>query len=95
MASGHQKKEEAEIPFGVEDLLYYAKEVEEKQLHLDFGSLKKYFPINLVLSGIFKISQDLFGKAHMLYSIFLCNNLLYFLFMLSVLILCKIFILQA
>ncbi|KDP26747.1 hypothetical protein JCGZ_17905 [Jatropha curcas] len=56
-----KKKEEGEIPFGIEDLLYYVKRVEEKQFDLDFGVLRKFFPVNLVLSGIFKIVQDLFG----------------------------------
>ncbi|KAJ7957621.1 putative Oligopeptidase [Quillaja saponaria] len=56
-----KKKEEGEIPFGIEDLLYYVKRVEEQNYDLDFGALKQYFPISLVLSGIFKIFQDLFG----------------------------------
>ncbi|KAF5442942.1 hypothetical protein F2P56_035547 [Juglans regia] len=55
------KKEEGDIPFGIEDLLYYAKRVEEQKFDLDFGALKQYFPVNLVLSGVFKIFQDLFG----------------------------------
>ncbi|KAI4336627.1 hypothetical protein L6164_015128 [Bauhinia variegata] len=56
-----KKKEEGDIPFGIEDLLYYVKRVEEQSYDLDFGALKQYFPITLVLSGIFKIIQDLFG----------------------------------
>ncbi|XP_039006853.1 probable thimet oligopeptidase [Hibiscus syriacus] len=56
-----KKQEEGEIPFGVEDLLYYVKKVEQQEFDLDFGALKQYFPVNLVLSGIFKIFQDLFG----------------------------------
>ncbi|KAK3013155.1 hypothetical protein RJ639_008578 [Escallonia herrerae] len=56
-----KKKEEGDFPFGVEDLQYYAKMVEEQQFDLDFGVVKEYFPVNLVLSGIFKICQDLFG----------------------------------
>ncbi|XP_057486200.1 probable thimet oligopeptidase [Actinidia eriantha] len=56
-----KKKEEGDLPFGIEDLLYYVKRVEEHQLNLDFGALKQYFPVNLVLSGILKICQDLFG----------------------------------
>lgn len=58
----HQRKEEGDFPFGVEDLLYYAKRVEEQQFNLDFGVLKQYFPVNLVMSGILKICQDLFGN---------------------------------
>ncbi|XP_050206884.1 probable thimet oligopeptidase isoform X2 [Mercurialis annua] len=54
-------KEEGELPFGIEDLQYYVKRAEEKQFDLDFGALKQYFPVDLVLSGIFKIVQDLFG----------------------------------
>ncbi|XP_052311993.1 probable thimet oligopeptidase isoform X2 [Populus trichocarpa] len=55
------KKEEGELPFGMEDLLYYVKRVEEAQFDLDFGALKQYFPVDVVLSGILKITQDLFG----------------------------------
>ncbi|KAK7306216.1 hypothetical protein VNO77_44142 [Canavalia gladiata] len=56
-----KKKEEGEFPFGIEDLLYYVKKIEEQGYDLDFGEIKQYLPINLVLSGIFKIVQDLFG----------------------------------
>ncbi|KAJ4710921.1 putative Oligopeptidase [Melia azedarach] len=56
-----KKKEEGELPFGIEDLLYYIRRVEEQQFDLDFGAVKLFFPVNLVLSGIFKVSQDLFG----------------------------------
>ncbi|KAL5760081.1 hypothetical protein ACOSP7_018582 [Xanthoceras sorbifolium] len=56
-----KKQEEGELPFGIEDLRYYLKRVEEQQFDLDFGAVKQYFPVSLVLSGIFKISQDLFG----------------------------------
>ncbi|KAL5552527.1 hypothetical protein UlMin_039928 [Ulmus minor] len=55
-----KKEEGGELPFGIEDLPYYLKKVEQ-QLNLDFGALKQYFPVDLVLSGIFKIAQDLFG----------------------------------
>ncbi|KAJ0094102.1 hypothetical protein Patl1_16849 [Pistacia atlantica] len=37
------------------------KRIEEQQFDLDLGAVKQYFPVNLVLSGVFKISQDLFG----------------------------------
>ncbi|XP_038984277.1 probable thimet oligopeptidase [Phoenix dactylifera] len=56
-----KRKEEGDSPFGMEDLLYYMRRVEEEQLDLDLGEVKQYFPVNLVLSGIFKIFQDLFG----------------------------------
>ncbi|CAN8238677.1 unnamed protein product [Cochlearia groenlandica] len=56
-----KRKEEGELPFGIEDLLYYIKRVEELQFDLDFGDIRQYFPVNLVLPGIFKICQDLFG----------------------------------
>ncbi|XP_028772222.1 probable thimet oligopeptidase [Neltuma alba] len=56
-----KKKEEGELPFGIEDLPYYIKRVEEQNYSLDFIELKQYFPISLVLSGIFKILQDIFG----------------------------------
>ncbi|KAL1336485.1 hypothetical protein HN51_030841 [Arachis hypogaea] len=56
-----KKREEGEFPFGIEDLLYYVKRVEDQNYDLDFGELNQYLPISLVLSGIFKILQDLFG----------------------------------
>ncbi|KAL8037862.1 hypothetical protein ABFS82_11G066500 [Erythranthe guttata] len=56
-----KRKEEGEFPFGVEDLPYYVKMIKEQQFDLDFGLVKQYFPITLVLSGIFKVCQDLFG----------------------------------
>ncbi|KAF3431110.1 hypothetical protein FNV43_RR25840 [Rhamnella rubrinervis] len=58
-----KKKEEGEEAFGIEDLPYYMKKVVEQQFNSDFGELKQYFPVNLVLSGIFKIVQDLFGLS--------------------------------
>ncbi|KAL2543331.1 putative thimet oligopeptidase [Abeliophyllum distichum] len=56
-----KKKEEGEFPFGIEDLPYYVKRAKDQQFDLDFGIVKQYFPINVALSGIFKICQDLFG----------------------------------
>ncbi|KAJ1375756.1 Peptidase M3A/M3B catalytic domain [Sesbania bispinosa] len=56
-----KKKEEGEFPFGIEDLLYYIKRFEKQSWDLDFGEIEQYLPINLVLSGIFKIVQDIFG----------------------------------
>ncbi|GAB2280577.1 hypothetical protein Dimus_015204 [Dionaea muscipula] len=56
-----KNQEEGDHPFGVEDLLYYVKRVEEKEFDLDFTSLKQYFPLSLVLHGIFKIVQDILG----------------------------------
>ncbi|XP_070028144.1 probable thimet oligopeptidase isoform X2 [Nicotiana sylvestris] len=61
MVKALKKKEEGECPFGMEDLPYYVKRVKDQQFHMNFGVIKQYFPINLVLSGIFKICQDLFG----------------------------------
>ncbi|KAL0421505.1 UNVERIFIED_CONTAM: putative thimet oligopeptidase [Sesamum latifolium] len=56
-----REKRREKFPFGIEDLPYYVKKIKEQQFDLDFGVVKQYFPINLVLSGIFKICQDLFG----------------------------------
>lgn len=56
-----KKQEEGELTFGIEDLPYYVKKVREQQYDLDFGVVKQHFPVNVVLSGIFKICQDLFG----------------------------------
>lgn len=59
-------KEEGDNLFGIEDLLYYVKKFEEDRFHLDFRALKEYFPLSLVLQGIFKILQDLFGNDYYL-----------------------------
>ncbi|THF95744.1 hypothetical protein TEA_002776 [Camellia sinensis var. sinensis] len=56
-----KKKAEGDFPFGIEDLLYYVKRIEEQQFNLDVGALKQYFPFNLVMLGILKICHDLFG----------------------------------
>ncbi|XP_073299843.1 probable thimet oligopeptidase [Primulina huaijiensis] len=56
-----KRKEEGELSFGIEDLQYYVKRVKEQQFDVDFEVIKQYFPVGLVLSGIFKICQDLFG----------------------------------
>ncbi|CAM8982024.1 unnamed protein product [Rhodiola kirilowii] len=56
-----KKIEEGDAPFGLEDLQYYVKRYEEQQFDLDFSEIKNYFPLDVVLSGIFKIFEDLFG----------------------------------
>ncbi|EPS67906.1 hypothetical protein M569_06863, partial [Genlisea aurea] len=56
-----KRKEEGDSPFGMEDMPFYVKKIKEQHLDLNFGVIKQYFPINLVLSGIFKIIQDVFG----------------------------------
>ncbi|KAF3621261.1 hypothetical protein T459_34875 [Capsicum annuum] len=61
MLKALKKKEEGESPFGMEDLAYYVKRIKDQQFHINFGVIRQYFPIMLVLSGIFKICQDLFG----------------------------------
>ncbi|XP_055812732.1 probable thimet oligopeptidase [Solanum dulcamara] len=61
MLKALKKKEEGESPFGMEDLSYYVKRIKDQQFHMNFGVIRQYFPISLVLSGIFKICQDLFG----------------------------------
>ncbi|XP_074589371.1 putative thimet oligopeptidase isoform X1 [Curcuma longa] len=54
-------KDDGDSHFGMEDLLYYMRRAEEQHLDLDFGEVKRYFPVNLVLSGILKFFQDMFG----------------------------------
>ncbi|CAL9078276.1 unnamed protein product [Musa textilis] len=56
-----KRREDGDSPFGMEDLLYYMRRAEEQHLDLDLGEVKQYFPVNLVMSGILKIFQDLFG----------------------------------
>lgn len=55
-------KEEGDAQFGMEDLLYYMKRAEELKVDLDIGEIKQYFPVNLAISGMMKMFQDLFGK---------------------------------
>ncbi|KAK8947919.1 hypothetical protein KSP40_PGU009451 [Platanthera guangdongensis] len=54
-------KEEGDTSFGMEDLSYYIRIAEELQFNLDLTEVRQYFPVDLVLSGIFKILNDLFG----------------------------------
>lgn len=56
-----KRLEEGVLTFGIEDLRYYMNRARERQFDLDFGAVMQYFPVNLVLSGIFKICEDLFG----------------------------------
>lgn len=58
-----QKMEEGDSPFGMEDLLYYMRKVEDKDINISYGVAKKYFPVGLVVSGVLKIFQELFGKC--------------------------------
>lgn len=34
----------------------------EERLNADLSAVKKYFPVNLILCGIFKIVEDLYGN---------------------------------
>jgi thimet oligopeptidase len=54
-------KEEGDAQFGTEDLLYYMKRAEQHKVDLDIGEIKRYFPVKLVISGMLKMFQDLFG----------------------------------
>ncbi|KAM7252174.1 hypothetical protein ACFE04_024057 [Oxalis oulophora] len=54
-------KEEGHLPFGIEDLSYYAKRVEEQQFDLELGAIKQYLPVKLVLSGVLNFFEDIFG----------------------------------
>ncbi|CAN6448995.1 unnamed protein product [Victoria cruziana] len=56
-----KKMEEGDSPFGMEDLLYYMRKVEDKDINISYGVAKKYFPVGLVVSGVLKIFQELFG----------------------------------
>lgn len=58
-----QQKEEGDSPFGIEDTLYYMKRAEEQYLDADFDVINQMFPVNLVVNGIFRTLQDLFGKC--------------------------------
>lgn len=53
------------------------KKVQQHEFDLDFGDLKQYFPVNLVLPGIFKIVQDLFGN-HIIFILFIVPHILLF-----------------
>uniref|UniRef100_A0ACD5XEG6 Uncharacterized protein n=1 Tax=Avena sativa TaxID=4498 RepID=A0ACD5XEG6_AVESA len=54
-------KEEGDAQFGMEDLLYYMKRAEQHKVDLDIGEIKRYFPVQLVISGMLKMFQDLFA----------------------------------
>ncbi|BAF07030.1 probable thimet oligopeptidase [Oryza sativa Japonica Group] len=54
-------EEEGDAQFSVEDLLYYMKRAEELKVDLDIGEIKQFFPVDLVISGILKMFQDLFA----------------------------------
>ncbi|XP_031480320.2 probable thimet oligopeptidase isoform X2 [Nymphaea colorata] len=56
-----KKMEEGDFPFGMEDLLYYIRKSEDEDVKISYGVAKKYFPIGLVVSGVLKIFQELFG----------------------------------
>ena len=55
-------KEEGDAQFGMEDLLYYMKRGEQHKVDLSIGEIKRYFPVKLVISGMLKMFQDLFGR---------------------------------
>ncbi|PKA49920.1 thimet oligopeptidase [Apostasia shenzhenica] len=56
-------EEEGDTSFGMEDIPYYIRRAKELLFNLDLSEVREYFPLNLVLSGIFKIFQDLFGLS--------------------------------
>ncbi|KAM0932161.1 putative thimet oligopeptidase [Dioscorea sansibarensis] len=56
-----KRKEESDSEFGMEDIAYYMRRAAEQHFDLDLGEVKQYFPFDLVLTGIFRILQDLFG----------------------------------
>jgi thimet oligopeptidase len=37
------------------------KRAEQHKVDLDIGEIKRYFPVKLVISGMLKMFQDLFG----------------------------------
>ncbi|KAM1047914.1 hypothetical protein ACFX1X_027446 [Malus domestica] len=59
-----KRKEEGDHSFGVEDLPYCVNKAEAQQFNVDLGAQRQYFPVNLVLSGVFKIVQYLFGLGY-------------------------------
>uniref|UniRef100_A0A0D9V958 Peptidase M3A/M3B catalytic domain-containing protein n=1 Tax=Leersia perrieri TaxID=77586 RepID=A0A0D9V958_9ORYZ len=59
--TSRKMEEENDAQFGVEDLLYYMKRAEELKVDLDIGEIKQYFPVDLVISGMLKMFQDLFA----------------------------------
>ncbi|BAB90533.1 endopeptidase-like protein [Oryza sativa Japonica Group] len=59
--TSRKMEEEGDAQFSVEDLLYYMKRAEELKVDLDIGEIKQFFPVDLVISGILKMFQDLFA----------------------------------
>ncbi|KAJ3678377.1 hypothetical protein LUZ60_002180 [Juncus effusus] len=56
-----KRRAEGNSPFEMQDLLYYMKRVEGYEIDFDLGDAKEYFPVDIVLSGIMKTLQNLFG----------------------------------
>jgi len=43
----------------MEDLQYYMRKAEELELEVDFETVKQYFPVDAVTSGILRIYEQL------------------------------------
>jgi thimet oligopeptidase len=56
-----QRAEEGDDTFGMEDLRYYIRKAEELEFKVDYETVKQYFPINVVTTGLLQIYQDLLG----------------------------------
>lgn len=54
-----KREEEGEAVFGMEDLQYYMRKAEELELEVDFETVKQYFPVDAVTSGILRIYEQL------------------------------------
>ena len=48
-------------PLGAWDRTYYCKRIEERDFKVDHETLKQYFPLERVTSGLLQIYQDLLG----------------------------------
>lgn len=55
-----KREEEGEAVFGMEDLQYYMHKAEELEFEIDYATVKQYFPVDSVTSGILKIYEQLF-----------------------------------
>lgn len=54
-----KREEEGEALFGMEDLQYYMRKAEDLELEIDFETVKHYFPVDAVTSGVLKIYEQL------------------------------------
>ncbi|KAJ7562830.1 hypothetical protein O6H91_03G085800 [Diphasiastrum complanatum] len=56
-----KKAEEENDEFEIGDLMYYIRKAEELEFHLDYDSLKDYFPLEVALKGLLYFQEEILG----------------------------------